>query len=1032
MNRTPRHTDGRGTSRRSPPFVAHTLRWLRTNSKGRGWTVGWALALAAACALGVAWAAESDVPGSAPPPGMASGPSGTPPTYSGPSSAPPGAMPGYPGMPGSPGMPAYGPPGAPGGAQAKPAPGLPEDVADWVKEHYYKARWDGDPRLKIAVIHMAKRFARSSSAETRERAATLVTRLLKSEQPKPPEPAKQAPASGPPGMPGYGPPGGMPGYGPPGSAPPSFAPPGGPPSPESPGGMPEMPGYPGYTGYPGAMGGGPAAQPKPLDAETTRSMVQALGILHGTKTAQETIGQLLAGTLNVDDDPTAAETALAVLLDHPFPNNEDVFYTLLTTPERIRQAPKPSGKEPAKPGQPGYPGGMPPGYPGAPPGTMPPGYPGAPPGTMPPGYPGGPSGETPPGYPEGAPGMPYGYPGSGGAAGRRLTATDLQNKALALAATKASAALRVRLARFLVSPTVSVQTRNLLAQLLLQPVPENLSAQMILHAQRGEGFETARGIIRQHFTQYSSGALAALMGVPAPEPRTPTKPGGPGSGPGYPGYPGGMPPGYPTGSAPEFPGGMPPGYPGAPGAPSESSPDAPGAAPGMTPGMPGTMPGYPGMVGPGKVSATIFPAPAAPKPAGMAGRPTGLSGLLRGLTGASQEDQTFDVVRQLWGNSFVQSLESALELPSDESLASVADQVVLASTIPLDSVRAKVCQLLHERAEEGPGDLEAAGLIGRYFTDPGLLVVLKTLPRKDVPEPTKLSPRPPSRYRRGPGGPGQPGYGGPGGAPGAPPGMRGPGGPEMPGGPPGAAGQKTNPEQPAYEWMATCESLARTMCSHLYGAAKAGKGRRSAEESPFPLTPAMRPTAEYHFVWPDDLPKGKLSALALDPMKVHYVRLERLAVPGKVVDYFKRRFPRPVEHVSATGFWLEGSRVDAETGRKVSWDLLISKRSAAVKAERGRTKPTTPFGAPGGPGAPSFTPPGEPGAGTPPAYGAPGYGMPGGYPGQPGGPAGERLDRNVEENLVIELLAVEINAPDTGVKAAGKAKKRSGTGGDFE
>lgn len=935
-------------------------------------------------------------------------------------------------MPGYPGMPGYGPPGAPAGAEAKPAPGLPEDVADWVKDHYYKARWDGDPRLKIAVVQMAKRFAGSSSAETRERAATLVTRLLKSEQPKPPEPPKPAAPSGPSGMPGYGPPGGMPGYGPSGGTPPSYGPPGGTPSPESPEMTPGMPDYTGYPGYPGAPGGpGGGGQPRPLDADTTRAMVQALGILHATKTAQETVRELLAGTLKVDDDRTAAETALAVLLEHPFPNNEDVFYTILTTPEQIRQAPKPSAKEGAKTGQPGYPGGMPPGYPGAPPGTMPPGYPGARSGETPPGYPGAPSGEMPPGYPGSTPGMPYGYPGSGGAAGPRLTAADLQTKALALAATKASEALRARLARFVVSPAASVQTRNLLAQLLLQPVPENLSAQMILHAQRGEAFETARGIIRQHFTRYSSEGLAALMGVPAPKGETPAKPGGRG----YPGYPGGMPPGYPTGPAPGYPGGMPPGYPGAPEAPSEVSPDAPGPAPGMPPGAPGTMPGYPGMAGPGKMPAPIFTAPETAKP-GAAGRPKGLLGLLGGIQTVSGEDQALNMVRQLWGSSFVQSVESALELPSDEPLSSVADQVVLASTIPLDSVRAKVCQLLHERAEDGPGDLESAGLVGRYFTDPGLLVVLKTLPRKDPPDPTKLMPRRPSPYRRGPGGPGQPGYGGPSGGPGAQPGARGPGGPEMPGGPPGAPGQKpdkTSPEQAAYEWMATCESLARAMCANFYAAAKAGKSRSSStEESPFPLTPAMRPVAEYHFAWPEDLPQRKLSGVTLDPMKVHYVRLERLAVPNKVLDYFKRQFPRPVEHVSATGFWLEGSRVDAETGRKVSWDLLISKRTAAAKDQKGRTKPGTPYAMPGMPEAPGFTPPGEAGAGTPPSYGAPGYGMPGGYPGQPGGPAGERLDRNAEDNLVIELLAVEINAPDSAVKSAGKGKKRSGKGEDFE
>ena len=38
---------------------------------------------------------------------------------------------------------------------------LPDDVSTWDrKQYFYKARWEGDPRLKDAVEHVAKRFAR--------------------------------------------------------------------------------------------------------------------------------------------------------------------------------------------------------------------------------------------------------------------------------------------------------------------------------------------------------------------------------------------------------------------------------------------------------------------------------------------------------------------------------------------------------------------------------------------------------------------------------------------------------------------------------------------------------------------------------------------------------------------------------------------------------------------------------------------------------------------------------------------------------
>ena len=69
---------------------------------------------------------------------------------------------------------------------------LPEEISEWVTEHYYQARKDGDPRLPEAVVYLGEHFAGTPQADT---AAQLLTNLLeKSEEPEPKAGAKRPPA----------------------------------------------------------------------------------------------------------------------------------------------------------------------------------------------------------------------------------------------------------------------------------------------------------------------------------------------------------------------------------------------------------------------------------------------------------------------------------------------------------------------------------------------------------------------------------------------------------------------------------------------------------------------------------------------------------------------------------------------------------------------------------------------------------------------------------------------------------------------
>jgi hypothetical protein len=418
---------------------------------------------------------------------------------------------------------------------------------------------------------------------------------------------------------------------------------------------------------------------------------------------------------------------------------------------------------------------------------------------------------------------------------------------------------------------------------------------------------------------------------------------------------------------------------------------------------------------------------------------------------AKDPDLAYRVAKQLWSAASVALIGPKLE--SAASLREAAPEILFASTVPVDAVRAQLYEVLKAHHAEGPNALEAAGLGGAVISDPGLLAVIKALPRKDR-EPEKLTAL--QRYRRegraggqgagqgaGPGGPG-----GPGGMPMQPgqpmqeskkakgaAGKKAKGGKAqgeagaMPGGPamPGAEGAGTGMggqqavQGPEYLWMDTSELLARAICEQLAAAAKAAarKGVEVSEDSrPVEIPGSANVVAEYHLDWPKGLaqPDG-LSGVSPDPMTVHYIRMEAKTSPRKIFAYFRTRIIRPAEHPVSNGFWMESFRPVPRTDRQRSVDILITmkedpsnaREKLAAEAKGGR--PGMGAGMPGGPG-PGGNPgmPGPGGASGPGGPGGPG-GMPGGGPG--GTQQGQRqgMDRDEVGELVVEILSVEVKSP---------------------
>ncbi len=340
-------------------------------------------------------------------------------------------------------------------------------------------------------------------------------------------------------------------------------------------------------------------------------------------------------------------------------------------------------------------------------------------------------------------------------------------------------------------------------------------------------------------------------------------------------------------------------------------------------------------------------------------------------------------------------------LAKAESLQAVAGAVILASTVPTDVARAMLWKAIGDHSGEGPDELLSAGLTTRVFNDPAFLLVLKSQKRAD-PKPESAAKRL-KEIREGGRGPG----GGPGG--GSKPSGGGP-----PGGPSGYGGnsapsQERSPEQ---RRMLACETMARALCAHFAAAGKVGGGSKEAAESrPFELPPRVETIAEYDFTWPESVSgKAKLSGVPLDPMAIHYVRMERETTPGRALSFF-RRLPRAKEHPVDDGYWMESYAWNPETGRRLSIDVLISKKDVA-NTEGSKT------------GGPSRGPGGGPPGGGPPNYGPPNRG---GGPGQGGEHARTpppKRDQDTSAKLIIEVLSIEANSPD-GTKGEAKPKAAS-------
>ena len=766
--------------------------------------------------------------------------------------------------------------------EAKPEEGpLPEDITAWVKpETFYQAKRASDARLPEAVAHLGEKFKGTPQADS---AAVLLTNLLKKSEEPEPKKAARRPSGGPPA--GYpemdmGSSGMMPsGY--PGDAGASMDE-GGQSAEEDmagdmgmqaePGGMPGtyVPSEYGPSSAMGLGAGRVSGQRQGFLTELIRAIVSALGV-NDSNTAHTTLKEVVEGTFETDDNRVATLATLETFVGHLCPEYEEVLYRCLTEPDKLREL----GRR----------------------GQM-----------------GGPSG-TPMAYPDG------GMYGSGSAStgvgpGRGpLTAEELQRQAFVLIRPNASEQFRVRLAEHFAKPDTPQEDVDLFGPYLREATAENVAAQMVLYLAPAVDFET-KETIEDNFLAFSSDALAGILGIPADQrtrlPSRRRQERGPGMYSGTEEYPGmsampGMEASVPAAVDEEaiYEAGRmggPQTYPGQ------------GPQPGMAPG---------GARGSGRPSRYDSQAAGA-RPSRYDSAQPGDRGPMVGGFQPPDPDLPYRLARHMWAGQMSKLVEGRLN--EVDSLDSSARLLLLASTMPLDSTRSTLHQVLQRRWADGPGGLESEGLFDAVISDPGFLVLVKMLDRKAPPQAAGPTRPGVGRMRGGRmseqrGAPGVSDEGGPGAM--MPGSME--AGAESYMGPGGAErGRGQTPKEPEFAWMATSEELVRVVCERLLAAARAsGGGGQTAGELPFEVRADASVVAEYHLDWPGS-EQQKLTEVPLGQLKLHYLRAELDTRLNTLESYYKRQLGSADVRDIPNGTWMESVSTVPDADLRRSIDLMFT------------------------------------------------------------------------------------------------------------
>jgi len=248
-------------------------------------------------------------------------------------------------------------------------------------------------------------------------------------------------------------------------------------------------------------------------------------------------------------------------------------------------------------------------------------------------------------------------------------------------------------------------------------------------------------------------------------------------------------------------------------------------------------------------------------------------------------DLPYRLARTLWSAEPVSIV--AGRLSRLDSVETREQLVALASTIPVDSMRAAVYEALSKHFSDGPKRLEATGLPKALFADPGLLPVVKALVKKQT------STRATGIEQRG------------------------------------------KFLQAKEDWANFVRECVRAWCDRFHAAAeKQAEADRLAGKTPLTSLPPgalpvdlhdeAKPSAVYYLVWPGAHAE-KLAGLPPGPLRICYLRIEENARAVTREGYYKRQLYVRQSGTIEKSVWMETLRAVPQTQRVVSIDVVLTR-----------------------------------------------------------------------------------------------------------
>ena len=413
------------------------------------------------------------------------------------------------------------------------------------------------------------------------------------------------------------------------------------------------------------------------------------------------------------------------------------------------------------------------------------------------------------------------------------------------------------------------------------------------------------------------------------------------------------------------------------------------------------------------------------------GMPGGLPpGLMNfGVPGTAEmtDDGAALVAQQLWQPKLLEVLrrEATGHLLSGKAQPQeVAPLLLFGMSTPLPIVRQQLAAYVKSLAGEGTQDVAFGGSFGTYVHDPGLLIVIKQIPRKE--DPAKVQERSGKSDPRRPG---------------------------RPYTPPAPANPAAGKARAPIEWMQASEDFVSILMERFHAAAKNPKRKTAQLDGPArrgdwllvgdnlfdveatsgdplvaqllarcqtddagacaaddeepadkpeddsfgtaaaaaakaedaPADPDLglsfhteeEPDARYRLNWPTDL-KNKLGSIKPGTMVINYVRFEETSRPISVATHYQRQLKGAKTRLLENGRWVDFLGAGSAARRMRSVDVMVTSRAAA--------------------------------------------------PGAPAPPAADQAakPKNAPEEIVVEILSIEIPNPSPEPKKPKPAAKPDG------